>query len=253
MTGPEYQRGYSKRHEGDIYHEPGRRRKAGKIMSVLEDHYGGGLSNLFVLDVGCSTGVMDEALAGNMQGLVGVDIDSDAVKSASVKYPAENLSFMVQDGTCLGFKDSSFDAVICSQVYEHTPSADALMSEIHRVLRPGGVCYFAATNRLRLMEQHYRLPLLSLMPKSLAHVYLRLTGRGGRYYEKHLTLWGLQKLVSDFKVLDYTGKAVEDPVSFGLTDMIRPGTAKQKAALACLKIAYWLFPGYIWLLVKPAD
>ena len=37
--------------------------------------------------------------------------------------------------------DASFDAVICNAVLEHVPNPDAVVAELHRVTRPGGVLY----------------------------------------------------------------------------------------------------------------
>jgi SAM-dependent methyltransferase len=42
------------------------------------------------------------------------------------------------DATCLPFADETFDAAICIHVLEHIERDRAAMSEIHRVLRPGG-------------------------------------------------------------------------------------------------------------------
>lgn len=45
------------------------------------------------------------------------------------------------DGQRLPFADKSFDSVICNQVLEHVPEPSLLISEIQRVLRPGGVLF----------------------------------------------------------------------------------------------------------------
>jgi len=79
-----------------------------------------------------------------------------------------------------------------------------------------------------------------------------VTGRGQRRYETHHTLRGLRRLVRAFEVTDYTQAVVRDPEKFKATDMIRPGSAKQKAAKSILRSAYWVFPTYLWILRKPA-
>jgi SAM-dependent methyltransferase len=151
----------------------------------------------------------------------------------------------------LPFLDKKFDIVICAHVYEHVPDAKKLLEEIFRVLKPGGVCYFAAGNRLMWNEPHYNLPLLSVLPRPLAHLYIRLAGKANYYHEKHLSYWGLRSLVKDYNCQDYTVRIVKDPAKFHIDYMLVPGSLKAKIARIILSNFYWLSPGYIWLLSKP--
>jgi hypothetical protein len=118
------------------------------------------------------------------------------------------------------------------------------------VLRPGGICYFSAGNRLMWIEPHYNLPLLSVLPRPLAHGYIRLAGKARYYHEKHLTYWGLKRLVKRFTRIDYTASLVNEPDRFNTGYMIPPGSLKAAVAGKLVKYAYWAFPGYIWLLKK---
>jgi len=43
------------------------------------------------------------------------------------------------DVTDMGFKDAAFDEIICSHVLEHVADDFKAMSELHRILRPGGM------------------------------------------------------------------------------------------------------------------
>lgn len=235
-----------------MYDDQGRTRKAAKVISVLEDFFDD-LKDLGLLDVSCSTGIMAYEYSLKAGSVTGIDIDRAAVEFASEHNNRENIEYLVMDAMNTGFEPDMFDILVCNQTYEHVPDAKKLLDEIYRVLKPGGVCYFGATNRLSFFERHYgKLPLLSVIPKPMAHLYLRLTGKARYYYETHLTMWGLKKIVSQFELIDYTRKVVQDPVRFEATDMIRPGGMTQKISLALLRHAYWLFPGYIWLLRKPA-
>ena len=45
------------------------------------------------------------------------------------------------DAACLPFSDGIFDAVACLEVLEHVRAPDKVLSEIARVLRPGGMAY----------------------------------------------------------------------------------------------------------------
>ena len=245
-----YQLGFSQQHRDAMYNRKDREKKALTMIAVLKDFYSGNIENLTVLDIGSSTGIIASVLSKNFGKVVGIDIDRPAVEYAANQFRDRNIRFSVADSMNLAFKDNQFDVAICAQVYEHVPKAAQLMQEIHRVLKPGGVCYFAAGNRIMLMEPHYRLPFLSILPASLANHYLRLTGKGNIYYENHLTFRGLKNLVQSFERIDYTHKLINTPHKFGIEYMLKPGSLKTRIARFVVAHMYFLLPGYIWLLRK---
>lgn len=251
MPNRQFQYGFSETHRAAMHDKERRVRKAETMRRVLKDHLGD-LSGLRLLDLGTSTGIIGEHLSKSCAHVFGIDIDFPAVAHATAVRHTGNLQFAVADGMQMPFAGDTFDIVICAQIYEHVPDAKRLLLDIRRVLKPGGVCYFAAGNRLMLMEPHYRLPLLSIIPKQLAHLYLRLSGKGSHYYETHFTYWGLRKLVASFDLVDYTSRIIEKPRQFGVEYMVPEASRKQRLALALLRHAYWLVPGYVWLLRKPA-
>jgi len=246
----DYQDNYSQRMKGAVFDHARRLRKAQTTLSVIRDFVGSGLSTLKLLDVGAAAGFIDNCLADHFIKVIGVDIDEQAIDYAQQSFKKENLEFKIADGQDLPFTDNEFDVVLCTHIYEHVPDPKALMAEIYRVLKPGGICYFAAGNRLSLMEPHYNLPFLSILPRPLAHMYMKLAGKGDHYYEKHLTLSGLRSLVKNFAVTDYTSKIIEDPVKFAAEYMLKPGSPKRTLAKLIANHAYWLCPSYIWILQK---
>ena len=225
----------------------GRRRKAATMLAVLREVFGDRLATLRVLNLGCSMGIIDEFLAPHVARTLGIDIDEPAIVEAIARRVAPNTEFRVGDAMRLDVPDASFDVVICSQVYEHVPDPARMMAEIHRVLAPGGICYFAATNRFCIMEQHYHLPFLSVIPVPLAHLYLRMAGRGRYYHERHFGLGKLRRLVAGFDVDDYTMRIIDEPERYASSYLVNtPG--KRFIARTLARFAYGLFPGYVWLL-----
>ena len=75
-------------------------------------------------------------------------------------------------------------------------------------------------------------------------------GRGARFHERHLTLWQLRRLVAAFRVIDYTGRVIDDPARFAAAELVRPGSLTQRLARLLVQRAYWACPTYLWLLVK---
>ena len=250
--GREYQYKFSNKGTA-MFDRTGRQRKAKTMVSVLSEHLEVPLNNLSVLNVGGSAGIIDEYLSCYFNHVTGIDIDEKAIRYAKENFQKDNLVFEIGDAMQMNYDDNSFDIVICSQVYEHVPDAKILMEEIFRVLKPKGIVYFAAGNRLMFNEPHYNLPLLSIIPRPLSHLYVKLSGKGEFYYEKHFTYWGLRKLVDHFTLTDFTPLLVSDPKKYNTDYMVKPGTVKQKISIFLSKFMIWLVPGYIWVLEKPSE
>lgn len=247
MSQRDYQHDFASTHQA-MYESDERQRKAHTLLVVLRAALGERVSRARVLNVGCSTGYMDSFIAPHVGELRGIDIDEAAVRYARATHRQPNLVFDTGDAMAIDAPDGAYDVVICSQVYEHVPDAPTLMREIHRVLAADGACYFAATNRLCVIEQHYFLPFLSIVPVWMAHWYLRLAGRGRHYYERHLTYWGLKKLVGGFALDDYTRQLLHQPARFGTEYMVGSSGAKPRLIRLLARLAYWAFPGYVWIL-----
>jgi 2-polyprenyl-3-methyl-5-hydroxy-6-metoxy-1,4-benzoquinol methylase len=234
-----------------MYDSKGREKKAKTMIAVLRDYFKVDLGSLLLLDVGCSTGFISNYLADYFGQVFGIDIDEPAVDFAKHKFAKDNLEFAKSDSLKMEFPENAFDAVTCAHIHEHVPDAGRLLGEIFRVLKSGGVCYFAAGNRINVMEHHYNLPFLSILPRPLAHIYVRVFRKNKFYYEKHLTYCGLKRLVRKFERIDYTKKIIQQPEHFAADYMLWPNTHRARLAQLIAKHAYGLCPTYIWLLRKP--
>lgn len=99
-----------------------------------------------VLDLGCRSGALTRHfLEGN--AVVGLDVDRSALAKAEA-LGIEPVQANVEDP--LPFEDGSFDAVVAGELLEHLQFPDALVAEIRRVLRPGGVIVGSVPNAYRL-------------------------------------------------------------------------------------------------------
>lgn len=235
-----------------LFNSDKRIKKADTIVRVCRDFaHPSDLSQLNLLDVGSSNGIIDNYLADFFGQVVGIDIDEPAMAHARETFHRENLNFHTGDAMQMSFPDNSFDVVVCTQIYEHVPDASRMFSEIFRVLKPGGFCYFSGNNRIMFMEPHYRLPLLSLLPRPLAHQYVRLSGKGSHYHELHFSYWTLKRMCKDFTIVDYSHKVISEPEMFGVDYMIKKGSPKWRVARFLAAYAKWASP-MMWILQKPA-
>jgi SAM-dependent methyltransferase len=224
--------------------EAGRARKAAKIRAVLDAEQAFRSSQVRILDIGCSFGIILEQITPDSGFGVGVDMDH------SIGRIGDNLAFARADAENLPFESGSFDIVICNHVYEHTDDAAQLLAEIRRVMHDDAVCYFAGPNKYEPVEPHYGLPFLSWLPRRMANTYMRITGKGDTYPERPYSHSQLSDLLSRFDVADYTDQIVADPERFAATDILPPGSMKLAIARKMLRVAPFFFPGFVYVLRK---
>lgn len=104
---------------------------------------------LKVLDVGCGGGYTCEFLAQRGAKVTGIDPSAaciEAAKSHAVMRGV-TIDYHVGMGENLSFGCDRFDVVICVDVLEHVQSIAATVTEISRVLQPGGLFCFDTINR----------------------------------------------------------------------------------------------------------
>ena len=99
-----------------------------------------------VLDIGCNNGYGTRILAASALRAAGVDVSERAIAAARSQNPLINLSFECVSGERLPFADGHFDVVTSFQVIEHLADYSAYLSEIIRVLKPGGMAIFTTPN-----------------------------------------------------------------------------------------------------------
>ena len=97
-----------------------------------------------VLDVGCGVGGPAREIAkftgANIVGLNNNDYQIERATTYAVKEGLDNqLSFTKGDFMQMPYPDNSFDAVYAIEATVHAPSLEGIYSEIHRILKPGGV------------------------------------------------------------------------------------------------------------------
>lgn len=248
MKKAKYQENYAALRP-QMYQKKSREVKAIRIVKLLTDYFGKHkLKTLTVLDVGASTGIIDNTLAKHFKNVVGGDIDKTAITFAKKNFKRSNLVFKTEDAMNLSFRDNSFDVVVCTHVYEHVSNPKKMFDEIYRVLKPGGACYLAAINSLWPIEPHYNLPFLSWLPKKIADKYVSFLGKSKEYYEHPQTYWGLKKITTKFIVWEYTQKILQNPRVFGFENKIT-GLLKIPAFLLS-PLSKFLAPTFFWLLTK---
>lgn len=101
------------------------------------------------LDVGCGGGLLAEEFAAMGFVVTGVD-PSELSLDAARAHAAQSgliIDYRFGHGDQLPFENESFDVVYCCDVLEHIRSWDAVIGDIARVLKRGGVFFYDTINR----------------------------------------------------------------------------------------------------------
>jgi SAM-dependent methyltransferase len=131
-----------------------------EILNVIQPEHS-------ILDLGAGAGIVAQM---NFKGLVekvcGVDPDR---RVADNPYLDEGKAGV---GEAIPYPDASFDVVFADNVLEHLMEPRVVFSEVHRVLKPGGVFLAKTPNKW-----HYMPTIARLTPHAFHRFYNRMRGR----------------------------------------------------------------------------
>ena len=102
-----------------------------------------------VLDVGCGEGRFTAELAAAGVHGVGIDVAEEPLRRARGAHPGVDVRLIDACGPW-PLADASFDAVWAGEVIEHVADTAAWLSEVRRVLRPGGRLLVSTPNHSRI-------------------------------------------------------------------------------------------------------
>ena len=87
------------------------------------------------LDLGCGDGRLTAELGA--AEVVAADVSQVALERARTRLPAARV-VPVEPDEPLPLEDNSFELVLCAETIEHVRDLQLMLSEVRRVLRPGG-------------------------------------------------------------------------------------------------------------------
>jgi len=142
-----------------------------------------------ILDIGCGAGRTSFELAKRGHQVVGIDLSQAMIDKANKRLLEEQapIVFKVMDALKLDFPNRHFDGAIFSfNGIESTPRKQGklrLLTEVHRVLKPGSYFFFTSHNLWNL-NRHFPIhtkQFLKITFAKLAHIKIREKEYGERY------------------------------------------------------------------------
>ncbi|MBN1656862.1 MAG: class I SAM-dependent methyltransferase [Anaerolineae bacterium] len=161
------------------------------------------MPGLHVLDMGAAWGAYGQVLADAGASITYLDLTVDEQIPAG-RWP----TFLNADATRTPLRDNCFDFVFCGSLIEHVPDAEAVLSEVYRVIRHGGAGYIGFPPFYSPAGGHQFKPF-HLLGEGLA---LKLKGGGATSYADSHARGGLyRRTIRGVKraILD-TGFQIED-------------------------------------------
>jgi len=227
-----------------------RQQKAENILQCLTLLTDLNLRALVCVDIGCGSGAICAHMAPSFKQMVGVDPEPwERWQDYISEFPT--LSFREESIENLSLPDASVDVVICNQVYEHVPSPEILIAQIYRILKPGGLCYFAGPNLLYPVEPHVHWPFIHWIPRRLALAILRLLAPDKVLDAYSTTYWQLRRWLGRFTIVDAVPQLIKCRAES--TDGGNIWRIFRLVPLWFLRALGFLSPGFIFLVSKPVN
>ena len=100
-----------------------------------------------VLDIACGEGYGSNLLSAKATHVTGMDADAITIEKATAKYKRDNLYFVQSKAEKIAAADTEFDIVVSLETLEHLSDHTAMMKEIKRVMKPGGLLIISTPDK----------------------------------------------------------------------------------------------------------
>lgn len=119
------------------------------------------------LDAGCGAGTYSQAMAAAGQRVIGLDYSLPSLVKARQRRPQGVIAWVAADVTRLPLPSGSCDGAICFGVLQALSGPERVVSELARVVRPGGHVWVDALNA-------------ACAPNAVRRLFARIRGRESR-------------------------------------------------------------------------
>lgn len=124
------------------------------------------------LEVGPGSGIYLPVIADLFQNVYGSDIEDAYLKHAhTLLNKVCNLSLVVDDITDSKLPEGLFDLILCTEVVEHIPDSQAALTQMHRLLKPGGVLVLSTPQRYSPLEMLAKVAFLPGIIQLVRFIY----------------------------------------------------------------------------------
>ena len=110
-----------------------------KIYDFMYERIPAKIRNMEVLEIATGPGLLAKHVAPTAKKMIATDYSDGMIAEAKKGDCPANLIFEVADAMNLPYADDSFDAVLIANALHIVPDPEKALSEIRRVLRPGGI------------------------------------------------------------------------------------------------------------------
>lgn len=179
------------------------KRRAYKIIEGLELKRGDQ-----IVDLGCGDGFflyIFSNLPLNLK-LLGFDNDKRVLENARKNLSSKKIKLITGSITKMPFKNNCFKKIIMTEVLEHIAEDKKALSEVYRVLKPGGIFILTVPN--------YNFPFLwdpiNWLLQNLLDLHIGGTGFFAGIWARHIRLYRKEKIEKLINNVGFKIESVQD-------------------------------------------
>ncbi|NDC83849.1 class I SAM-dependent methyltransferase, partial [bacterium] len=177
------------------------------------------IPNATLMDLGCGFGRLFDAYYSHARQFILLDYATNMLEQATERLSkySDQITFIQGDARSVPLPDASVDIIVSIRTLHHLPDYERFISELHRLLRPGGIVVFEIPNFRHILN------IGRFLMGRQANPFKRHVSRVGSFSNFH------PQMIIDF--VNRVGFGIEDTIN---TSFFRSGWLKKNVSPATL-------------------